>query len=97
MKTLSKIVPIALLVGALLLTVSPGAWADRQMHPTGNLPISGDPEVPNQAYEGPGFKSAVAPMDESDAGPEFRAALSEVWYCRLLRFVAAQLQGGMVR
>lgn len=97
MKTLSKIVPIALLVGALLLSVSPGAWADRRIHPTSNLPISSDPEVPNQAYQGPGFESAVAPVDESDPSPEFRAALSEVWYRRLLRFVAAQLRGGMVR
>jgi hypothetical protein len=97
MRTLSKIVPIALLAGALLLSVSPAAWADRRIQPTSQLPISSDPEVPNQAYRGPTFKSTVEQPAELDSRPEVRAVLSEVWYRRLLRFIAAQLWGGMVR
>jgi hypothetical protein len=97
MRTLSKIVPIALFVGALLLSVSPAAWADRRIHPISQLPISSDPEVPNQAYEGPTFKPVVEQPAELDPRPEVRAVLSEVWYRRLLRFVTAQLRGGMVR
>lgn len=96
MKALSKIAPIALLVGALLLSISPAAWADRRFKPIAALPISSDPEVPNQAYGGPGFETVGERPAECAPQPEFRAVLSESWYRRLLRLITAQFRGGMV-
>jgi len=103
MKTLSKIAPIALLVGALILSISSPAGADRRIIQISGSDIpdppgaSSDPEVPNQAYRGPGSKTVVTEPAELARRPVIRAVLSEVWYRRLLRFVAAQFWGGMVR
>ena len=97
MKTFSKYAPMALLVGALLVLPSPASWADRRIQPISELPISSDPEVPNQAYGGPGVPSTVEGPADVARSPDLRAAHSEAWYRRLLRFVAAEFWGGRVR
>lgn len=103
MRTLSKIAPIALLVGALILSLSPPAGADRRIKQIGDPTIpdppgsSSDPEVPNQAYRGPAFRLTAERPVELGPCPEVRAVLSEAWYRRLLQFVSAQFRGGGVR